>query len=418
MTAFPARWNSAGEFVCACIVCIFATTPAVSSSQPVNKFLFDYCYAPSDFCSFYPGSIPTSNLPRVNLRGWLDIGWPVPYRSINSFVGTAESSQSSPPRYLYSYQEGSGGGSQCALLPVGPATKVNVLATRRTTWSEGGSGCGDSAGAPPIAGRWTFDDSFMLMTPTRRVAYDGSQYDAMPIVQRRNGHPWLTLHWGYRLGLVETTHDWTTADFSNDTVFANWPRFSPKSEEVVLVSLPPPWVEGEVTEYNNTLDVPRSPGGQYFYATTDAERELLDSGQTGFWSRTGKSFKAGGYVGVCRFYGSVSPGPNTHFYTASESECSVLKAMQVTPTPTDRQQIHFEGKTFQASTPIPPRTPGGAVTCPLDTIPLFRAYNAAWGPQGKRDYDSNHRFSVDRADIAEVVRIGWVDEGIVMCVPL
>jgi hypothetical protein len=39
------------------------------------------------------------------------------------------------------------------------------------------------------------------------------------------------------------------------------------------------------------------------------------------------------------------------------------------------------------------------------------------GPNGKRNYDSNHRFSTSRTDIAEVVAKGWVDEGMVLCVP-
>jgi hypothetical protein len=79
--------------------------------------------------------------------------------------------------------------------------------------------------------------------------------------------------------------------------------------------------------------------------------------------------------------------------------------------------MNYEGKVFYANLPIPPKTAGGSPTCPLASIPLYRAYNAAYDASGKRNYDSNHRFSTNRADIAEVVAKGWVDEGMVMCVP-
>jgi hypothetical protein len=63
----------------------------------------------------------------------------------------------------------------------------------------------------------------------------------------------------------------------------------------------------------------------------------------GAWRRTGKSFFHGGFVQVRRFYGSVSPGPNSHFYTASDVECNALKALPVKPMPADRQHLNYEG---------------------------------------------------------------------------
>jgi hypothetical protein len=120
---------------------------------------------------------------------------------------------------------------------------------------------------------------------------------------------------------------------------------------------------------------------------------------------------------VCRFYGSVSPGPNSHFDTANFDECGMIKSLEVKPRPDARQQLNFEGKVFYANLPIPSAIPGGVATCPAASIPLYRAYNAAFGPSGKRNYDSNHRFTTQRADIDEVVKKGWIDEGMVMCVP-
>jgi hypothetical protein len=122
-------------------------------------------------------------------------------------------------------------------------------------------------------------------------------------------------------------------------------------------------------------------------------------------------------VSVCRFYGGVSPGPNTHFFTASESECKALKSLQTIPTPADRQQFNFEGKTFKASVPLPKSFPDEAPRCPIKSMPLHRGYNAAFGSTGKKDYDSNHRLSTDRRDITELQSLGWIYEGVVMCVP-
>ena len=123
------------------------------------------------------------------------------------------------------------------------------------------------------------------------------------------------------------------------------------------MTLPPPIIDGTVTEYINTRDFPNAPGGVYFYASTDQDRRILDSVtfKTN-WSRTGKSFRSGGYVAVCRFYGSVSPGPNSHFYTASASECNQLKSLQVTTLPNDKPQLNYEGTVFFANVPIAPLT--------------------------------------------------------------
>jgi hypothetical protein len=198
-----------------------------------------------------------------------------------------------------------------------------------------------------------------------------------------------------------------------------WPTYGYPTPEkdFKIVSLPPPIIEGTVTEYVNTADYPTHPGGIYFYASTEEDRRILDAQLPGKFVRTGKSFKHGGYVSVCRFYGSVSPGPNTHFYTANFDECELIKSLEVKTRPTDKQQLNFEGKVFYANLPIPSATAGGTATCPAASVPLYRAYNAAFGPQGKRNYDSNHRFSTSRADIEEVVQQGWIDEGMVMCVP-
>lgn len=255
--------------------------------------------------------------------------------------------------------------------------------------------------------------------PVRRRTRANEEYEAVPMKHERDSVPWVTYFYGYRIGPSESVGHWSATYLLTRPALLQWPTYGYPTPEkdFKIVSLPPPIIEGTVTEYVNTADYPTHPGGIYFYASTEEDRRILDAQLPGKFVRTGKSFKHGGYVSVCRFYGSVSPGPNTHFYTANFDECELIKSLEVKTRPTDKQQLNFEGKVFYANLPIPSATAGGTATCPAASVPLYRAYNAAFGPQGKRNYDSNHRFSTSRADIEEVVQQGWIDEGMVMCVP-
>lgn len=152
--------------------------------------------------------------------------------------------------------------------------------------------------------------------------------------------------------------------------------------------------------YNANLD--------HYFITADAgEAAGIDSGSAGLgWSRTGNSFKSGGSVSVCRFYGSQSPGPNSHFYTTDAGECDGLKQQQAS-TPDTEKRWNFESLDF-ASTPLS----NGA--CPDGTTPVYRAYNNGFA----RGVDSNHRLTSSLTAINEVVARGWSDEGAVMCAPL
>ena len=310
---------------------------------------------------------------------------------------------------------------QCATIDMPLVMWDGLVAPRPTTWTEGGVCPGDTIGVPPpIIGVWKFADTFSFNAPVRRKTWDGQEFDASPMVQTRNGEPWLTLYWGRNLGPVESQLDWNPTRLATLRAFAGWPRYAGKDEELVLVTLPSPIIDGVVTEYINTRDFPNAPGGVYFYASTDQDRRIFDSGSVRNWSRTGKSFRSGGYVAVCRFYGSVSPGSNSHFYTASASECNQLKSLQVATLPNDKPQLNYEGTVFFANVPISPVTVGQVPTCGRGSVPLYRAYNGGNGANavtGTRNFDGNHRFTTSRADIAAVVALGWVDEGVVMCVP-
>ncbi|RFC31961.1 MAG: hypothetical protein DID91_2727703916 [Candidatus Nitrotoga sp. MKT] len=237
--------------------------------------------------------------------------------------------------------------------------------------------------------------------PQRMTTLNGNQIEVVPVKIRLDSTPWATYYFGYGVGLI-------AAEAFSTQLYA--PSFSP-------VSLPPPKADGTVVEYVNTLDFPNAPGGHYFYASGSAEQATVDAGGAGKFVRTGRTFASGGFVPVCRFYGSMSPGPNSHFFTASASECEGLKAMQVTPTPASTQQWNFEGNGFYSVTPIADTQ--GQMQCMAGTQPVYRAYNNAYPKSGgKNPWDSNHRYSTLSADIDEMISKGWTSEGIVLCAPI
>ena len=137
--------------------------------------------------------------------------------------------------------------------------------------------------------------------------------------------------------------------------------------------------------YNTDLD-------NYFITANANEAAQIDGGSAGpGWSRTGYSFKSGGSTAVCRFYGSQSPGPNSHFYTLAGSECDGLKQLQAS-TPTTQKRWNFESLDFFSSAPV-------SGFCPTGTIPVYRAYNNGFA----RGVDSNHRITSSPSALQEVV---------------
>jgi hypothetical protein len=116
-------------------------------------------------------------------------------------------------------------------------------------------------------------------------------------------------------------------------------------------------------------------------------------------------FKSGGNASVCRFYGSISPGPNSHFYTVDPAECARLKQLQAT-TPATERRWNFESLDFDSTVP-------SNGTCPSGALPVYRAYNNGFA----RGIDSNHRITRNMAGILRDVARGWSNEGVVMCAP-
>jgi len=171
--------------------------------------------------------------------------------------------------------------------------------------------------------------------------------------------------------------------------------------------------DDRIIEYVNTLDFPASPGGHFFYTSERAEQAAIDAGGAGRFRRTGDAFRAGGSKSLCRFFGSIAPGPNSHFFTIDDAECAALKTAQVVPTPATVQQWNYEGLAFSETPPI---VDAGALSCPASTVPVYRYYNRAFNAGTKNPWDSNHRYGSDKAGLDSFAALNnWSDEGIVFC---
>jgi hypothetical protein len=92
-----------------------------------------------------------------------------------------------------------------------------------------------------------------------------------------------------------------------------------------------------------------------------------------------------------------------------------LKSRQGNPQPHDVQQWNYEGLRFSAE---PARIDASGTTGCFDgTVPVYRAYNNAFSPEGVRNaWDSVHRYTTNRSDIEQLVtQFGWRDEGVAFC---
>ena len=155
-----------------------------------------------------------------------------------------------------------------------------------------------------------------------------------------------------------------------------------------------------------------APSLNHYFRTANAEEAaaLKANPSLGF-NATGNDFRAfhrSAYPAdarpVCRFYGSVTPGPNSHFYTVDADECAAVRALQYTQS-ADNPRWNFEEVAFAIYTPV------AANACPpVAPMKVYRAYNnrAAQG-------DSNHRLTTDTITYNQMIAQGWSGEGVVMC---
>jgi len=407
--------NPRRAFRSLCSAAIFALSLSTAAQSTSNLdryyvFLQPSWVLPTDGFTYDPNAIHTSTPPllRTDTLSKVDIGsmMRLRYAQTTQTVSLA----------IYSYWRGGGAvpvpcraWDTSLVIPMGAQGGQQVV-DNATWFFPTSSLCSQSNGtSPPTTATLQATDVATFSSVVRRTADDGSQYDASAMVMTRNGVPWMTYYWGYRLGLVASISNWDDANLVKAPELATWPALPRKVDEFELTALPPPWVEDDAVEYVNRADFLNQPGGQFFYAVLASDKTLLDS--IANWQRTGKSFKSGGYVSVCRFYGGKNGGPNTHFYSADDKECAALKAIP---------QLSYEGQTFAVNMPMPAKNaaqavPGALRDCPTDSKPLYRIYNNASASSGR--FVSNHRYLTERADVTAAVAQGWVDEGQVMCVP-
>lgn len=154
----------------------------------------------------------------------------------------------------------------------------------------------------------------------------------------------------------------------------------------------------------------------YFMTADPAEARSLHDNPALGWNSTGESFPAiaalpwGPYPGapreVCRFYGSVNPGPNSHFYTGVVSECSGLKLLQQS-TPATEPRWNYEGTAFHSITGLA----GGS--CPATAQMVVRFFNGG----SAKGLVPNHRYVQGAALKAQMNAAGWIAEESAFCVP-
>ena len=172
------------------------------------------------------------------------------------------------------------------------------------------------------------------------------------------------------------------------------------------------WFSKTAPDANTTVVEYFHPAlNHYFLSANPEEIAALDANvATLGWARTGEQFglrprdaTVDGSNPVCRFYGSVQPGPNSHFYTAFPAECSQLKALQ-RATPDGEPRWNFEEIALQAIMPT-----NGA--CPAsEPVAISRLYN-----NRAAQNDSNHRYVRSASIYTAMQEQGWSGEGVVMC---
>jgi len=150
----------------------------------------------------------------------------------------------------------------------------------------------------------------------------------------------------------------------------------------------------------------------YFRTAVPAEAAAIKANPASGFVYTNKDFRAFLYSShpasaqqVCRFYGSLTIGPNSHFYTAAPEECAFLRQLALT-TPDNVPRWNFEEYSFAIDVPTKGACPASA------PIPVYRAYN-----NRAAQNDSNHRYTTDLGVYQQMVAAGWSGEGIVMCSP-
>ena len=140
--------------------------------------------------------------------------------------------------------------------------------------------------------------------------------------------------------------------------------------------------------------------GHYFITTLASEQAALDAGAIAGWKRTGAWFTAyapgqgaaDGARAVCRYYGRPEAGLDTHFYSASASECAAVA--QRFPD----AWILESAELFDVA--LPDQASG---ECVPGHLPVYRWWNGG--------ASSNHRYTTDASTRRSMIAAGWIAEG-------
>jgi hypothetical protein len=154
-----------------------------------------------------------------------------------------------------------------------------------------------------------------------------------------------------------------------------------------------------VEYYNAQLD-------HYFMTASAGDTDILDRGVISGWVRTGETFQAfltqasGGSLvyPVCRFYIPPEHG-NSHFFSVLASDCAALIAAAADPA----HYPDFSGYVEESSAAFFVPLPDAGGNCPIWAMPVFRLWN--------HRVDSNHRYTTDRAIVAQMQARNYVLEG-------
>ena len=139
--------------------------------------------------------------------------------------------------------------------------------------------------------------------------------------------------------------------------------------------------------------------GHYFVTAQSDEIGGLDSGVFAGWARTGQTFKVwtegAGLADLCRFFTTFFAPKSSHFYTASASECELVKHNPV---------WQYEKIAAKVGLPVNGVCATG--------IPLYRLYND--GQTGA----PNHRYTTSASIRTTLIAQGFLPEDDnTVCVP-
>lgn len=217
------------------------------------------------------------------------------------------------------------------------------------------------------------------------------------------GKAFLTNEQGVAVIPAVANNDYGTYQYTMSVTYANV-----KSRAYVVLSNR---VEAFDPLARPVVEYANGSNGHYFMTMSSSEMAMLDRGDFANWTRTGAAFLArensvttnSGFDPVCRFYGRPEAGLDSHFYSASVSECAAVVQQF------SQAWILESSNVFEVYLPNP--TTGA---CPAATGPVYRVFNDR--------ADVNHRYLTSKNGVQAMVAKGWLPEGygadsVVMCVP-